>query len=86
MAQFRATIKGNRGEASRLGTASSGVLAKINGWNGGVAVVAKHSTQHRHVPQLEDRFDIYATGGSNGGKPSVFIGYVDGWGVFHAAD
>lgn len=33
MARFRATIRGQRGQASRLGSAASGIVANINGWN-----------------------------------------------------
>lgn len=72
MAQFRATIQGNRGEASRLGTKSSGIEARINGWDSGVRVDAAHSigTDNR------DHFHIYATGGSNHAKADGYIGEV----------
>lgn len=36
MAQFRGTIQGGRGEASRLGTKSSGLTTKAAGWRGGI--------------------------------------------------
>lgn len=57
MAQFRATIQGTRGEASRLGSKQSGLTVTANGWNAGVRVVAGHRNG-------VDTFDIYATGGS----------------------
>jgi len=38
MAQYRAVIKGSRGEASRLGHKSSGIRAEVNGWNLGILV------------------------------------------------
>jgi hypothetical protein len=38
MAQFRGVIAGQRGEASRLGSKSSGLTVHCNGWNGGVTV------------------------------------------------
>ena len=58
MAQYRAIIKGNRGEASRLGSKSSGLEAWVNGWNLGVSV------EIRHI-EGKDRIFIYSTGGSN---------------------
>lgn len=38
MAHFYATIQGNRGEVSRMGTASSGILADIASRSGSVHV------------------------------------------------
>lgn len=38
MARFRGTVKGGRGEASRLGHASSGLFVKAAGWRGSVTV------------------------------------------------
>lgn len=38
MAHFYATIQGNRKLASRLGTKSSGITAKVNGWDVGVKI------------------------------------------------
>lgn len=38
MARFRGTIRGQRGEASRLGSPSSGLSAHIAGWQGAVDV------------------------------------------------
>lgn len=39
MARFYATIKGNRGEASRMGTKDSGMQGHIRGWNLGARVI-----------------------------------------------
>ncbi len=58
MAQYRAIIKGNRGEASRLGSKSSGLEARVNGWNVGVYVDIQHI-------EGKDRVFVYSTGGSN---------------------
>jgi hypothetical protein len=58
MARFRATIKGNRGEASRLGSAKSGITAKVNGWDAGIRV-------HGDSMGDSDRFLVFQTGGSN---------------------
>jgi hypothetical protein len=74
MAQFRATISGQRGEASRLGSKNSGMRVTCNGWNGGVTVYA----QCRQNEDDRDVFVIYATGGSNGAKPQRILGTVDG--------
>ena len=41
MAHFRAVIKGNRGEASRLGTKSTGIRTKLQTWGYDVIVDAK---------------------------------------------
>lgn len=60
MAQFRATIQGCRGEASRLGTKRSGITAKINGWNCGIVVFAEYDETLG-----KDVFHITKTGGSN---------------------
>lgn len=69
MAHFRGTVAGNRGEASRLGSKDSGLFVRANGWNVGVAVSgAAHNDG-------KDRFDVYATSGSNGGG-SALIGTV----------
>lgn len=59
MARFRATLKGQRGETSRLGSPNSGLRAYVNGWNAGVTVEAEASG-------TRDVFYVYATGGSNG--------------------
>ena len=60
MAQYRATIQGMRGEASRLGTKSSGMKAYVNAWDIGVSVLLYHEHD-------EDMVRISLTGGSNGG-------------------
>ena len=61
MARFRGTIQGNRGQTSRLGSANSGLLMEANGWNFGIRV--RVSTAGN-----SDRFEVYKTGGSNGGR------------------
>ncbi len=68
MARFRATIQGQRGEASRLGSPKTGIQARINGWEAGVEVAA------RAVGDT-DVFNIFATNGSNGSR-SVYLGHV----------
>ena len=62
MARYRATIKGQRGEASRLGSTSHPPVVTINGGECGVRVVAVSSDADGIT---QDTFKIYATGGSN---------------------
>lgn len=70
MAQFRGTIQGNRGEASRLGTKNSGLDVTCNGWHGGVSVYARYNKKTG-----KDEFAIYHTAGSGYGF-SKLIGTV----------
>lgn len=69
MTQFRATIEGQRGEASRLGSKSRGIIATVNGWDSGVRVEANHSNG-------EDVFTIFATSGSNDRTGPEMLGTV----------
>ena len=57
MGHFRATIEGNRGEASRLGTKNSGLDVTANGWQSGIRVYAYHENG-------EDFFTVTLTSGS----------------------
>ena len=77
MAQFRATIQGQRGQASRLGSTKSGIEARVNGWRGGVSVRAFVDENGK------DRFNIFATSGSRGARSAYLVGYVDSQGSFH---
>lgn len=58
MARFYASIKGNRGPASRCGSVSSGIRGHIRGLDRGVEV----NIFDRYG---EDVIQIYLTGGSN---------------------
>lgn len=69
MARFRATIYGQRGHASRLGSANSGIESNTNGWQSGVNVVGSVDIEGNDV------FNIYATGGS-GVSLSFYVGTV----------
>jgi hypothetical protein len=69
MAQFRATIKGQRGEVSRLGSRKTGLSARVNGWNLGVQVEAEYDADFDR-----DVFTMYLTGGSNQSNDRVLIG------------
>lgn len=43
MAQFRGTIQGQRGEASRLGSKTSGLVVTAASWSGAVQVTLYHA-------------------------------------------
>jgi len=67
MAQFYASIQGNRGEATRMGTKSSGIKGHIRGYHVGIQVVGRDVDG-------EDTFDVYLTSGSNGERAGKHIG------------
>ena len=67
MAHFYASIKGNRGMGTRMGTKNSGISGHIRGWNLGVRVEGWID------PQGNDYFDVYRTGGSSGSKSDRLI-------------
>ena len=73
MAQYRATIKGSRGEASRLGSVKSGMVATVNGWHTGVWVEIG-SINGR------DTVTVVRTGGSghNGDATEVVASWTEG--------
>lgn len=66
MAQFRAIIRGTRGEASRLGSKQSGIIAHVDGWHTGATVRISHVDGR-------DRVSVYRTGGSNRGTSEVLV-------------
>ena len=70
MARFRGTLSGQRGVASRLGSKKSGLTADVNGWRGGVRVVAEVDDGGRDV------FEVYATAGSSAYSEPRYLGYV----------
>ena len=72
MAQYRGTIKGSRGEASRLGTKSSGLQVSANGWDIGVDVILRYDSQDQ-----SDVVEVYLTGGSNDKKQRRLLGVFD---------
>ncbi len=60
MAQFRGTLEGARGSASRLGHKGSGLVTTARGWDVGVRVEATHEDGR-------DVFRVWRDGGSNNG-------------------
>ncbi len=71
MAQFKGTVKGQRGEASRLGGKKSGLEVTANGWNDGIRISVKHIDG-------KDMFTIYRTAGSNGNYLNEICSFGEG--------
>jgi len=69
LAHFRASIRGMRGEASRLGSEASAIQASVNGWDLGIFVEGYYDKEKQ-----TDTFVVHLTGGSNRGFTSVEIG------------
>lgn len=65
MARYRATCKGNGGEASRLG--QNRIETNANGWDLGVTVIGMRYKE-------QDGFHIYATRGSSDRKEARLLG------------
>lgn len=70
MARYRGTMQGMRGEASRLGSPSSGLRSSTNGWDIGIDVVIGPRQDH----ESEDEVSVYLTGGSSRKCKSIFLG------------
>lgn len=66
MAQFRAVIRGQRGEASRLGSKSSGMVAHVDGWHTGATVRISHVDG-------QDLVSVYRTAGSAGNGSETLV-------------
>lgn len=73
MARFRTTIKGQRGEASRLGGTKSGIVARINGWDAGITVIAEPMLNGAY-DDIGDAFAVFQTSGSSKRAPDRLIG------------
>ena len=73
MAQFYASIKGTRGEATRCGSKSSGITGHIRGWKSGVRVWGSYNPDTG-----EDEFEVIATGGSDGTSADRLIAEIRG--------
>ena len=68
MAQFYASIQGNRGEASRMGSKNSGIEGHIRGWNIGARVVCFVDKKTG-----KDTVRVFKTAGSSGFGDSSLI-------------
>ena len=62
MARYYAEIQGNGGEATKMGTASSGIRGHIRGWHIGVEVECHPDPKN----QGYDVCEVWRTGGSSG--------------------
>ena len=69
MAQFYATIQGNRGERTCMGTKNSGLYGHIRGWNIGARVDVFYNEELDR-----DEVRILVSTGSNGGGQSKALG------------
>jgi hypothetical protein len=68
MAHFYASIQGNRGEATRMGSKDSGITGHIRGWNVGARVTVEHVDG-------SDFVRVYRTTGSNDYGSSELIAW-----------
>ena len=68
MAHFYASIQGNRGEATRMGTKNSGMEGHIRGWDVGCRVYMGVDSDGN------DTVSVYLTSGSNGHNGSKLVG------------
>lgn len=73
MAHFYASIKGNRGETTRMGSKDSGISGHIRGWDTGVRVDIRHSAKDG-----KDHVLVYRTAGSNGHAEVLIAEWVGG--------
>ena len=67
MSRFYASIEGNRGPATRMGTPNSGISGHVRGWNMGIRVEG-------YDYEGSDHFRVYLTGGSNGACSDQLVG------------
>ena len=74
MSRYYGSLNGSRGEATRQGTAKSGLEGHIRGWDIGARV------EMSRRPDGDDEVTIYLTGGSN--RPSNVLNL----GTFHVKD
>ncbi len=70
MSQFYASIQGNRGQATRIGTEKSGIEGHIRGWNSGVEVRGCIDETGN------DEFEVYMTSGSGYGTSNERIATI----------
>lgn len=74
MAQFRATVHGAKGLASRLGTKASGITTVTQSWQGEVEVEAYHAPSTG-----QDYFCVTLRPHSGTGGKLIYNGPADGW-------
>lgn len=76
MGRFYASIQGNRGEATRMGTPTSGIRGHIRGWNAGCRVEVGPKRVNGEPTEM-DVVLVYATAGSNGGAADKLIARIE---------
>lgn len=69
MAQFYGEIRGNRGQASRLGGKENGFWAQIRGWKVGIELNLQYNEDKKR-----DEIAVFLTGGSNHVVKSKLLG------------
>ena len=70
MSTFYASIQGNRGEATREGSAKSGIVGHIRSWTLVVRVIG-------HIENDQEVFYVYKTSGSRATKPAELIATIE---------
>lgn len=75
MARFYASIQGNRGEASRMGTPASGIHGHIRGWNVGARVACY--TVPDGTDDDADAVSVSLSQGSSGGRSYWPVAYAE---------
>jgi hypothetical protein len=74
MAHFYGEIRGNRGEATRMGSKDSGFYAHIRGWHVGAKIECFHNEDTG-----KDEVQVYRTAGSSGqGKSKLIATFIEG--------
>lgn len=68
MSRFYGSMQGSKGEATRQGTAKSGITGHIRGWHIGGRVIMSVNEKD------EDVVSLTVTHGSNGGGQSLCLG------------
>ena len=73
MAQYIGYLQGNRSQISRLGSKSSGIVAKAQGWKIGAEIIIRHNEKTG-----KDEVRIIKTGGSNARiEPELIIKFTE---------
>ena len=71
VSRFYGSLQGGRGEATRQGTAASGLVGHVRGWDTGVRVTAYPTERSER-----DAFAVDVTGGSHGERSTVQLADV----------
>ena len=80
MAQFFGCVKGSRGEATRLGDRSSGIVTSTKSWQGQVNVRMWHDARSG-----KDYVSVILEEHGGGRSVVLFNGRCDAWEEYHGA-